>query len=58
MASAAWGDGATQRFERLEMPKLHVVRGRPHTLFLAAKLENQPAARSFLLIMPLRQEPL
>jgi hypothetical protein len=56
--SITWDDGATQRFERLEMPKLHLERGRPHTLFLAAKLDNQPAARSFLIIMPLRQEPL
>jgi hypothetical protein len=56
--SITWDDGVTQRFERLEMPKLYLEQGRPRTLLLAAKLEDQPAARSFLIVMPLRQEPL
>lgn len=54
--SITWDDGSTQRYERLEMPKLYLERGKPRTLFLAAKVENAPAARSFLVIIPLRQE--
>jgi hypothetical protein len=50
----AWAGGATEEFDRLEMPKLHFEQGRPHTLFLAAKTKADPRARSFLIAMPLR----
>jgi hypothetical protein len=49
--SITWDDGATEQFERLEMPKLHLENGRPKTLFLAAL--PQGAKRSFLVALPL-----
>jgi len=52
--SIRWDDGEAQLFERLEMPKLHIEKGRPRTLFLAAKDQNSPTMPSFLLAIPLR----
>ena len=49
-----WDDGTAQKFERLEMPKLHLERGRPATLFLAGKAPGE--SRSFLLAVPLRED--
>lgn len=53
--TVTWDDGARQKFERLEMPKLHLERGRPKVLFLAARAEGVPAASSFLLAVPLKE---
>ena len=51
-----WDDGTTQEFERLEMPKLYVVDGRPRMLLLAAKLARDPSSSSFLLAIPLEED--
>jgi hypothetical protein len=49
--SVSWRDGAVQRCERLEMPKLHLEGGRPKVLMLAAKPEG--GGTSFLLSIAL-----
>lgn len=49
--SINWTDGATEQFERLEMPKLYLENGRPRVLFLAAL--PQGGKRSFLVALPL-----
>lgn len=47
----AWDDGKQQDFERLEMPKLLLARGRPALLSLAARPAG--AQHSFLILIPL-----
>ncbi len=53
--SLTWEHGTTERFERLEMPKLYLEDGAPHTLYLAAKPESARDANSFLVAIPLRR---
>lgn len=46
-----WQDGATESFDRLEMPKLYLEEGRPRVLFLAALAKG--AAQSYIVSLPL-----
>jgi len=54
--NVTWEDGATQQFERLEMPKLYLEDGKPKILLLAARAAGQPQAPSFLLIIRLKDQ--
>jgi hypothetical protein len=51
-----WDHGGTERFERLEMPKLYREGGRNRMLFLAARSDSKNSEASYLLAVPLRQE--
>ena len=46
-----WDDGTTDKYDRLEMPKLLFEKGRPTVLSLAAKLKG--SEESFIVNIPL-----
>jgi hypothetical protein len=48
-----WDDGTHQEFERLEMPKLLLEKGRPRVLYLAALPSGESAEHSFNIAVPL-----
>jgi hypothetical protein len=48
-----WDDGASESFDRLEMPKLHFENGQPRVLFLAARVADNPGKPSFNVAIPL-----
>jgi len=50
-----WDDGTHQQFERLEMPKLFLEKGRPRVLYLAALPAGEAAEHSFNIAVPLRR---
>lgn len=50
-----WDDGTHETFERLEMPKLFLEKGRPRVLYLAALPSDDPTEHSFNIAVPLRR---
>jgi lysophospholipase L1-like esterase len=51
----AWTDGTSQKFERLEMPKLLIEGGRPRTLALAALPDH--GKESYIVLLPIAPVP-